>query len=107
MLNLVSRLFTRQKHDFETTVSQIQSRRDSRNLITTTGTLLYHVDHRGFFGLLTEDGKQFFPFNSAQFPKLLKDRLRVKIVLECFENVPNYYKWGTSARIIAMEPIVS
>lgn len=106
MLQLVSRFLQRSKSELsmENAISQYL-KQPSPNILVSTGTLVYHVDRRGYFALQTDDGRQLFPFNAREFPKLLKDRLRVRFVLETHPDIPNYYKWGMSCRLISMEPI--
>ncbi|MDH5547757.1 MAG: hypothetical protein OEZ43_19435 [Gammaproteobacteria bacterium] len=75
------------------------------NIIRSTGVMVYHIERRGYFSIEAEDGTQYYPFNSKKFPKLLKDRLRVRFTLEFLPGVSNYYRNGKTVRIINMEPL--
>jgi len=72
----------------------------THHIISTTGTLVYHVERRGFFGLITNDGEQYCLYNSKDFLRQLQDRSRFRFTLEYYPNVANYYQWGIISRLI-------
>ena len=101
MRQLVSKIINviKTNHGEENRVGQ------NSNIIRSTGVMIYHIERRGYFSIEAEDGTQYFPFNSKKFPKLLKDRLRVRFTLEWLPGVSNYYRKGKTVRIIDMEPL--
>lgn len=74
------------------------------NIVCGVGMMVYHVERRGYFSIQDDNGRDFFPFNAKQFPKVMKDHFRVRFTLECFPSLGNYYGNGLSARIIRIEP---
>lgn len=78
---------------------------DWNNIRQFEGTLVFYVNRRGFWGIVSDDGQKFFPVNLMQYPRLTRDRLRVHVVLETFPGVSNYYQYGQTARLMGLEPI--
>jgi len=74
-----------------------------KNIVFGSGFMVYHIERRGYYGIVGDDGKHYYPSNLSQFPKFFKDRKRVRYVLQTYPGVASFYKWGTTARIIALE----
>ena len=75
------------------------------NIVTCRATVIYHIQRRGFFGILTDTGKRYVPFNTEQFGQHLQDRSRVLVTLECYPGVRSFYPWGQPARVVAIQPL--
>lgn len=84
--------------------NQTPEYRTNSNIVCGVGMLVYHVERRGYFSLQDDNGRSFFPFNAKQFPRMMKDRFRVRFTIECFPDLGNYYGDGQAARIIRIEP---
>lgn len=103
MLHLVTKFFSKLKPSLDASHFSLRRFRRTERTITLIGTLVYFVDQRGYFAVIGEDGQKYYPFNSKQFPKVLRDRLRARFTLEYFPDVANMYHCGYSARLLAVE----
>jgi hypothetical protein len=97
MLQLVSKIINRIK-----TNSDYQYD-DESNTITFTGMMVYHIERRGFFSIEDDEGNSYFPINAKDFPKMLKDRLRVRFTLRCHPEIANYFGAGIPAQILTLD----
>lgn len=77
----------------------------SMHVLSINGTLIYHVEQRGFFSIKTDDGQEFFPINLGEFEQMHRDRQRVRVTLEYYPDMPNFFRHGVSARLIYAIPI--
>ena len=75
------------------------------NVVTCSATVIYHIQRRGFFGILSDNGKRYVPFNTEQFGRQLRDRSRVLVTLEYYPGVRSFYVWGQPARVVAIQPL--
>lgn len=75
------------------------------NVVTCRATVIYHIQRRGFFGILTDTGKRYVPFNTEQFSQQLRDRSRVLVTMECYPGVRSFYPWGQPVRVVAIQPL--
>jgi hypothetical protein len=76
-----------------------------KNTITACGMMVYNVSHRGFYGIISDNGVKYLPVNLMDFPKYMRDRKRVKFTIEFYPRVSSIYKWGMTARLIHIEQI--
>ena len=74
-------------------------------LTTGFGTIVYNTEKRGFYGIIDDSNQQYFPVNSEQIKHLLHDRKRIQFSLKPHPQVSNIYRWGISAKIIAIQII--
>lgn len=70
-----------------------------QDAIHGTGKLIYHLEQRGFFAIVTDDGQDYYPFNYRDFPKLMKDRIRISFTLMPCDTA-NIYSWGKTVELI-------
>ncbi|MDH5230240.1 MAG: hypothetical protein OEZ58_12990 [Gammaproteobacteria bacterium] len=78
---------------------------DYKNTISIYGTIIYNIEHRGYFGILSDCGKQFFPINGGNFTKILKHHRRVQATVIRFPEVASFYRWGEPVQLINAEII--
>lgn len=97
MLQLVSKIINRIKTNGDYEYD------NSNNTITYSGMMVYHIERRGFFSIQDDQGNTYYPINARQFPKMLKDRLRVRFTLRCHPEISNYFGVGTTAHIVRLE----
>ena len=74
-------------------------------LTTGFGTIIFNLEKNGFYGIIDDNNQRFYPINTNKIKHLLRDRKRVQFSLEPHPEVSNIYKWGISARIIAIQII--
>jgi hypothetical protein len=103
MLQLVVKIFSKLRPTSGALQFSLGRFRRTERTVTLIGTLVYFVDQRGYFAVVGDDGQKYYPFNSKQFPKVLRDRLRARFTLEYFPDVANVYHCGHSARLLAVE----
>jgi len=75
------------------------------NAVTATGMMVYNVGHRGFYGIICDNGIKYLPINLMDFPKLMRDRKRIRFTIEFYPKVASIYQWGMTARIIHVEAL--
>ncbi len=75
------------------------------NLTTGFGTIVLNIEKHGFYGIVSDDNKKFFPINSNKIGHFLHDRKRVQFCLQTHPEIINIYRWGTSVRIVAIQVI--
>ena len=97
MLQLVSRIINKIKTNDEYEYDE------RANTIRFSGIMVYHVERRGYFSIEDDQGNTYFPINCKDFPKLLKDRLRVEFTLQYYPDVANFFGTGIPAKIIKLE----
>ena len=76
-----------------------------KDLITAYGTIIYNVNQRGFYGIVDDNGTQYYPVNEKQFSQRFKDRVRIKFSLRLHPEISNLYRWGTTANVVAIQLI--
>ncbi|MDH5256895.1 MAG: hypothetical protein OEX07_02775 [Gammaproteobacteria bacterium] len=74
-------------------------------LTTGFGTIVFNVEKNGFYGIIDDNNQKFFPINYQKIKHILRDRKRIQYSLSPHPEVTNIYRWGTSARIIAIQII--
>ncbi|MEL7021646.1 MAG: hypothetical protein AAGK47_08560 [Bacteroidota bacterium] len=70
--------------------------------MTATGTIIYNNIGMGFYGLRTDDGRQFQIMELA--PAFAIDGLRVQVQLKTLD-IETLEMWGTPAQILNIERI--
>jgi len=75
------------------------------NTITANGMMVYNVGHRGFYGIISDNGVKYLPVNLMEFPKFIRDRKRIRFTIEFYPRVSSIYKWGMTARLIHVEQL--
>jgi len=76
-----------------------------RGLTTGFGTIVHNLEKRGFYGIIDDNNQRYFPVNCKQIKHLLRDRKRIQFSLEPLPEVSNIYRWGISARVVAIQVI--
>lgn len=76
-----------------------------KNTITANGMMVYNVGHRGFYGIICDNGVKYLPVNLMDFPKYMRDRKRIRFTIEFYPRVASIYKWGMTARLIHVEQL--
>jgi len=74
-------------------------------LKTGFGTIVFNIEKNGFYGIVDDNNQKFFPINCDKIKHLLRDRKRVQFSLTPHPEISNIYRWGTSARIVAIQII--
>ena len=75
------------------------------NLTTGFGTIVLNIEKHGFYGIIDDNNQKFFPINYDKIKHLLRDRKRIQFSLQAHPEISNIYRWGTSARIVAIQII--
>jgi hypothetical protein len=89
----------------DTTDDNFQEYAQINGLTTGFGTIVFNIDKNGFYGIIDDNHQKFFPINCNKIKHLLHDRKRVQFSLSPYPEVSNIYRWGTSARIVAIQII--
>lgn len=73
------------------------------DLVEGTGTINHIELEGGFYGIVTDDGRQFDPVDLEESFK--EDGLRVRFRAQTVEGVASIHMWGTLVEIISIERI--
>lgn len=73
------------------------------DIVEGTGTINHIELEGGFYGIVTEDGRQFDPIDLDESFK--EDGLRVRFRAQTVEGVASIHMWGTLVEIITIERI--
>lgn len=100
MIKNVSQLFQRLKKSPGKQAYNAQETHNTDHIITTTGTIIYHMAYLGYYNILSDDGIQYTPFNLQQFPSVLRNNMRIQFTLQTFPQVQSIHQTGTASRLI-------
>ena len=73
------------------------------HLISINAELRYHAKQSGFFTLIDDQGREFYPLNLNEFPLTQNDHQSLQVTLEYYPQLLNIYQYGISARLICVE----
>lgn len=73
------------------------------NIIEGKGTVRYNGIGGGFYGIISDDGSEYFPVNIANEFKVDGQRVSFTAVLK--ENETSVYQWGTAIEIKNIQKI--
>ena len=73
------------------------------DLITGYGTIVYNVNHQGFYGIIDDHGNKYYPINEKQFSNLFLDRKEIQFSLRLHPEIGNLFRWGTTVNVIAIQ----
>ena len=90
-------------HTPEIDLSVFTKHAQDKELITGYGFIIYNVNQRGFYGIIDDNGKQYFPINGKQFTQLLDDRKKIQFSLRVHPEISNMYRWGKTVNVIALQ----
>lgn len=76
------------------------------NIITTIGTVIYHK-RGGFYGIVTDSGTEYLPYNFRDFGHGHQPGLRIRFTAELHPKIASFYQWGTTVRLISLSKAVS
>ncbi|HOB17399.1 MAG TPA: DUF333 domain-containing protein [Candidatus Methanoculleus thermohydrogenotrophicum] len=76
---------------------------DTRRTVTMNGTITYIDLEGGFYGIIAEDGMNYYPSNLLEEYQI--DGLRVRFSADVEEDTAGFQMWGTPVKIRAVEPI--
>lgn len=85
---------------FATVISTVPS--SSRDVISAEGKVRYISIDGGFYGIITSDGKKYFPLNLP--PAYKVDGLKVRFKAKP-KNVATAYGWGKPIKILEIEVV--
>ena len=72
-------------------------------MVEGTGTINHIELEGGFYGIVTDDGRQFDPIDLDESFK--EDGLRVRFRAQTVEGVSSIHMWGTLVEIVTIERI--
>lgn len=70
-------------------------------IITTIGTVVFDKKAH-FYGIRTDGGTQYLPFNLNDYPDCLKNGLRVHFTAVLYPDVTTIHKWGTTIKLLSL-----
>lgn len=73
--------------------------------IIGTGKIIYNLKRRGFYGIQTDEGIEYYITNLQIFVPQLRDRQRISFCIEPLVEVANIERWGNTARLIGLNII--
>ena len=71
------------------------------NVISTIGTVVFHKKG-SFYGIITDSGTEYLPFNFAEFNHGRQSGMRVRFTAELHPQVASVFQWGTPIRLISL-----
>jgi len=98
--SILNRLGTEPEKQYEDGVSKYAYH---KNLVTGFGTLIYNMEQNGFYGIVDDNNNLYLPINNQDFSHILQDRKRVQFTLNVYPDVCNIYRWGKTAKVIAIQ----
>lgn len=72
--------------------------------ISTIGTVIFDKKRR-FFGIQTDGGTKYMPFNLHAYPGYHQHGLRVRFTAELHPGVAAMNQWGTVVRLITLHRV--
>jgi len=75
------------------------------NLTTGFGTIVLNLEKQNFYGIIDDNNQRFLPVNADKIKHLLRDRKRIQFSLQAHPEIANIYRWGITARIVAIQII--
>ena len=71
--------------------------------IRGTGTIRYMDFEGGFYGIVSDDGENYYPGTLDE--ALQKDSLRVRFELRELKDVMTFVMWGRVVDVVNIEPL--
>lgn len=73
------------------------------DMVSETGTVKYINLEGGFYGIITDDGKQYDPVNLSQ--EFNEDGLRIRFEAKVRNDMASIHMWGTLIEITRIEKL--
>lgn len=76
---------------------------EDENVISGTGTVVYIRLEGGFYGIMGDDGKRYYPLNLPEEYRVEGLRVRFEGVIR--SDVATFHMWGTPVELKSIEPL--